>query len=33
MRDGGGVTDEGKGDWRPATLYSLGFLTLIATFN
>jgi MFS family permease len=22
-----------QGDWRPATLYSLGFLTLIATFN
>lgn len=23
----------GDGDWRPKTLYSLGFLTLIATFN
>lgn len=28
-----GARSESQGDWRPKTVYALGFLTLIATFN
>jgi MFS family permease len=33
MQDAVGVRVGAKGDWQPGVVYSLGFLTLIATFN